>query len=91
MSDVDLDYFTSAATARAATEPDQILLGNINPVTVLRDRSPEDVAAAIAHGHLEAAGRYIVAAGCEVPRDTPLEHFRAMTEDLECWGQPPSD
>jgi MtaA/CmuA family methyltransferase len=76
---VDLDYFTPVDMARAAMGPDPILLGNINPVTELRNSTPDAVAAAIAQCHRQAGDRYIVGAGCEVPRDTPLENVRAMT------------
>jgi MtaA/CmuA family methyltransferase len=78
---VDLDYFTSVAAARAAMGPDQILLGNVNPVKVLRDGTPDDVTAAVRACRAEAADRYIVGAGCEVTRDTSLDNVRAM---LEC-------
>lgn len=77
---VDLDYLTSIAEAREAMGPDQILLGNLNPVSDLRDSTPERVTAAIAECHRQAGSRYIVGAGCEVPRDTPRENVRALTE-----------
>jgi uroporphyrinogen-III decarboxylase len=77
---VDLDYFTPVALAREAMGPSQILLGNIDPVAVLRGSTPESVTAAIAQCHREAGDRYIVGAGCEVPRDTPLANVQALTE-----------
>jgi MtaA/CmuA family methyltransferase len=77
---VDLDYFTSVASARAAMGPDQVLLGNIDPVRALRNSTPEAITAALAQCHREAGARYIVGAGCEVPRDTPPENVRAMTD-----------
>ena len=43
-------------------------------------RTPATVTAAIAECHREAGARYIVAAGCEVPRDTPHANVRAMVE-----------
>jgi MtaA/CmuA family methyltransferase len=77
---VDLDYLAPVAAARAAMGPDQILLGNINPVAELRDSTPAAVRAAIAACHREAGARYIVGAGCEVPRDTAPENVRAMID-----------
>jgi MtaA/CmuA family methyltransferase len=77
---VDLDYFTSVAKARAAMGPEQILLGNINPVSELRDSTPERITAAFAECHRQAGPRYIVGAGCEVPRDTPPENVRALVQ-----------
>lgn len=77
---VDLDSMAPMAEARAKMGRSQILLGNINPVTVLRAGNPDDVTRAIRTCHEEAGSRYIVGAGCEVPRDTPAENLRALTE-----------
>lgn len=77
---VDLDYPVSIAEARRAMGPAQILLGNVNPVAGLRDVTPEQVTAAFAECHQQAGPRYIVGAGCEVVRDTPLENVRAMID-----------
>ena len=75
---VDIDSKVSLAKARAAMGPDQVFSGNIDPVKTLRNGTPASVAAAIAQCHAEAGLRYIIAAGCEVPRDTPAENVRAM-------------
>lgn len=77
---VDLDYMVSVAEARRAMGPQQVLLGNLDPVRALRDGTPEAVRSAVAECHRQAGPRYIVGAGCEVPRDTPAENVRAMTE-----------
>jgi MtaA/CmuA family methyltransferase len=77
---VDLDYLSPVGMARAAMGPDQVLLGNIEPVGVLRNSTPESVTAAIAQCHREAGARYIVSAGCEVCRDTPEANLRALCE-----------
>ena len=75
---VDLDSLAPMAEGRAAMGPDQVLLGNIDPVRVLRNGTPDEVYAAVAECHRQAGDRFIVSAGCEVPRDTPLENVRAM-------------
>jgi uroporphyrinogen-III decarboxylase len=77
---VDLDYLSPLAMAREAMGPDQVLLGNLEPVGVLRNGTPESVAAAIAVCHREAGARYIVSAGCEVCRDTPEANLRALCD-----------
>jgi len=77
---VDLDYMVSVAEARRAMGPNQVLLGNLDPVRALRDGTPESVRSAVADCHRQAGPRFIVGAGCEVPRDTPAENVRAMTE-----------
>jgi MtaA/CmuA family methyltransferase len=75
---VDLDYLTPLAEARAAMGPQQVLLGNLEPVGVLRNGSPETVREAVAECHRQAGARYVVSAGCEVVRDTPEENLRAL-------------
>jgi uroporphyrinogen-III decarboxylase len=76
---VDVDYPVPMAEARARMV-DQVLLGNLNPVTVLRNGTPENVTAAVTRCHREAGARYIVGAGCEVPRDTPHTNLRALCD-----------
>jgi len=75
---VDLDYLAPMAEGRAAMGPDQVLLGNIDPVSVLRDSTPAQVSDAVAACHRAAGPRFIVGPGCETPRDTPDENFRAL-------------
>ncbi len=77
---VDLDYFTPVAAARAAMGEETALLGNIDPVRALRSATPESITRDIAECHRQAGPRYIVGAGCEIPRDTPLENVRALTQ-----------
>lgn len=76
---VDLDYPAPLADGRTAMGPDQVLLGNLNPVLILRDGTPEGVTTAIAECHRHAGPRYIVGAGCEIPRGTPPANVTALT------------
>lgn len=75
---VDLDFPSPLAEAREAMGPSQVLLGNIHPVRVLRDGTPDDVTSAIEECYNAAAPRYIVGAGCEIPRGTPPENVQAL-------------
>jgi uroporphyrinogen-III decarboxylase len=77
---VDLDSLAPISEARRKMGLNQILLGNLNPVTVLRNGNPATVTCAIAECHREAGPQFIVGAGCEVPRDTPLENLRALCD-----------
>ena len=77
---VDLDFMSPISEGRAKMGANQVLLGNVNPVTVMRNGTPEEVASAIAECHRQAGSRYIVGAGCELPRDTPPENVRALAE-----------
>jgi MtaA/CmuA family methyltransferase len=75
---VDLDYPTPMSVGRERMGPAQMLLGNIDPVRVVRDGSPETIVAAIRECHVQAGSRYIVGAGCEIPRDTPPANVYAL-------------
>jgi len=77
---VDLDWPAPISAARQTMGPNQVLLGNIDPVAVLRNGTPESVTAAVAECHKQAGNKYIVSAGCEVTRDTPHENVRAMRD-----------
>lgn len=75
---VDLDWMAPMADARREMGPGQTLLGNLDPVAVLRNGTPECVTRMAAGCHRAAGARYIVSAGCEVVRDTPVENLRAL-------------
>lgn len=75
---VDLDFFSPLADGRAAMGPEQVLLGNIDPVRALRDATVEAVDESMAECFRQAGPRWIVGAGCEVPVDTPEENVHAM-------------
>ena len=75
---MDLDSLSPVHEGREKMGPDQVSLGNVNPVQVLRNGAPEAVTEAVAACHAEAGARFIVGAGCEVTRDTAPANLRAM-------------
>jgi MtaA/CmuA family methyltransferase len=77
---VDLDYPSPVAEGRAAMGPEQVLLGNLHPVQVVRDGTPESIRTALAQCHREAGPHFIVGAGCEIPRGTPDANVQALTD-----------
>jgi MtaA/CmuA family methyltransferase len=83
---IDLDWMVSLERARAAMGTGQVLAGNIDPVAVLRRGTPELVAVGIKECHRQAVGRYIVAAGCEVPRGTPEANMFALRDYARAHG-----
>ena len=76
---VDLDL-APLNEARQQMGPDQILLGNIHPVHVLRNGNPTAVTSALTECHQQSGSRFIVGAGCEVARGTPHANMMAMTD-----------
>jgi MtaA/CmuA family methyltransferase len=77
---IDLDYFAPIAEARDVMGPEQVLLGNLDPVRVMRDGTPQSVIAGFAECHRQAGKRYIVGAGCEIPVGTPDANLHAALE-----------
>ncbi len=75
---VDLDSLVPLGPAREAAGPDQVLLGNLNPVSELMSSTPDAVAARVAACHREAGARFIVGAGCEIPAATPHANVDAL-------------
>lgn len=76
---VDIDYMVPMAEARQEM-PDQLICGNLDPVKALRAGTPEAIAAAVAQCHQAAGRRFVVGAGCEVPRDTAEANLLAMRD-----------
>ena len=77
---VDIDYPVPMEQARSQTGQQQTLAGNLDPVRDLRNGSPETIAQALTALQQLAGVRWIVAAGCEVVRDTPHENMHAMVK-----------
>lgn len=76
---VDLDSLVPMHEAREQMSG-QILLGNLNPVTVMRNGNPKTIQSEVARCHEAAGPRFIVGAGCEIPRDTPPENILALRD-----------
>jgi MtaA/CmuA family methyltransferase len=83
---IDVDSMVSMADARQLTGPDQVLCGNLDPVRSIRFGEPDTIRVALATCQEEAGVRYIVGGGCEIPRGTPLENFRAMVDFAHASG-----
>jgi MtaA/CmuA family methyltransferase len=77
---VDLDYPCPVDEARAAMGPMQVLLGNLEPVAILRNGTARQVREATLACRRAAGERYIIGPGCEIPPDTPEENVRAMMD-----------
>jgi len=76
---VDVDAMVPLEFARQQM-PEQIILGGIATVTVLQYGSPNEVLATVAKCHQAAGERYIIAGGCEVPRETPPANLIALRD-----------
>lgn len=84
---VDLDSMVPVKAAREALGPGCCLAGNISPVADLRNGTPAQVDSGLAACFRDAGGAfYAVAAGCEVPRDTPPQNLLAMARFAQAHG-----
>jgi MtaA/CmuA family methyltransferase len=83
---IDLDFFSPMGEARAAMGSDQPLLGNLDPVRLVRDGTPDSIRAELANCFSAAGPHYLVGAGCEIPRGTPPANVRALTEFARATG-----
>lgn len=77
---VDLDYPVSLDEARRAMGPGQVLAGNLDPVREVRNGNPLGIKKLLGERHRQAGDPWIVAAGCEIVRDTPHANLMAMSE-----------
>ena len=75
---VDLDWLSPVSEGREKMGPGQVLLGNLDPVRVLKNGTPESVYEAVGECHRQAGERFIVGPGCEVPRETPPANLKAL-------------
>ncbi|MGP8271286.1 MAG: uroporphyrinogen decarboxylase family protein [Terracidiphilus sp.] len=77
---VDIDYPVDLEKAREQMGPLQILAGNADPVRDIRNGVPKTITQLLETLQRQAGARWIVAAGCEIVRDTPHENLSAMVE-----------
>lgn len=77
-----LDYAVDLTAAAAAFGEGQFVMGNLDPVGVLRDGSPENIRS-MAEGlmaSMQGKGNFILSSGCDIPHDAPAENIRSFME-----------
>ena len=79
---VDCDWMVDLPRAAGLLEGKAVVCGNFDPVAVLLQGTPETVETAVASCLAATPPSSIIAAGCEVPRDTPEENFKAVAHAL---------
>lgn len=75
---IDIDSQVPAELARQKMGPDTLILGNIPTVAVMEKGTPDDVRHAAAECHRALGDKFILSAGCEVPRTTRIENMDAL-------------
>ncbi len=79
---LELDYQVDLVQARTQIPENMILIGNIEPVGVLVNATPDEVREQVSHllASSDELGRFILSTGCAIAPDTPPENLRAMVE-----------
>jgi uroporphyrinogen decarboxylase len=78
---IEVDHKVDLAYALDVVGDRSCVIGNVDPVTVLLQGTPEHVRrSADACLEIGAGGGYLLGSGCVVPRLTPLENVRAMVD-----------
>lgn len=81
---IDLDFMVDIERAAQILPQNMCICGNFNPVTVLYQGTPETVKAEVRRcKQIRDKNWNFISAGCEVPRDTPLENMIALKEAME--------
>ena len=78
---VDVDSMVDFAHAAAVLAPTPVC-GNIAPVDVIKDGTPDDVAAAVRQCVADGGPRCFIMGGCEIPVATPHANLAAIHEAL---------
>jgi len=80
---LDLDWMVDFETARKQCGDEIILCGNLDPVSCIKEQTPEKISECSRKLMNDQKGtRFILSGGCEIPRDTALENIIAMKTPL---------
>ena len=71
-------YFEARATGRTSAAIKRLIGMQARTARVMRNGTPEEVTREVMRCRQEAGERFIISAGCEIPRDTPEANLRAM-------------
>ncbi len=75
---LDVDHLTDMAAAREAVGRKVVLTGNLDPVSVVKNGTPQMIHEAVAAAYAAAGNPYMVNAGCEIPAGTAVQNLRAL-------------
>ncbi|MGI9264493.1 MAG: uroporphyrinogen decarboxylase family protein [Gammaproteobacteria bacterium] len=77
---IDVDYLVEDVGSFAAMlGPRQVIRGTCDPVGAVQNGTPETIEQVVIETARVTGGKCMVAAGCEIPLDTPHENLKAMS------------
>ena len=84
---IDLDWMVDLPTAAAVFGDGPVICGNMDPVGVMLQGSPETVVMSVTECLKTGGSRCISMAGCEIPVATPHANLHAQTRALMAFGK----
>ena len=80
---LSLDASVDLCQAAKEVSPDIVIMGNIDPVRVIAQESPEGVCAATRKllNDMEPYKNFILSSGCDIPYETPFENIDAFMKE----------
>ena len=82
---IDVDWMNDLQMAAEAMDG-LVICGNLDPVTVFLQGTPEDVYQGVLANAKSVGARWISAGGCEIPDETPIENLKAQSQALRDLG-----
>jgi len=79
---IDVDHMVNLAEVRSKLGNNVAIAGNMDPVALMRNGTPETVRDAVRKAYETSGNPYLVNAGCEIPAGTPVENLKALCEPL---------
>jgi len=81
---LDVDHMVDMGEVRRAVGRQVAIAGNLDPVSVIREGTPERIRAMLGEIYEKVGNPLMVNAGCEIPSGTPRENLRALCEPIAC-------
>ncbi|KAA9300287.1 MULTISPECIES: uroporphyrinogen decarboxylase family protein [Aerococcus] len=87
---ISLDQTVDLSLAKEKIGQDLALMGNVDPVRIFLQGSPEEVSQAVVDSYAKAGDNprgFIIRSGCQLPVDTPVANVEAFMETARSCAQ----
>ena len=79
---LDVDHMVDLKAARAALGNRVVIAGNMDPVSLIKNGSPDQIQDAVRRAFETVGSPYMVNAGCEIPSGAPAANLKALCEPV---------
>ena len=65
--------------------PDIVIIGNLSPIEILMEKEPDEIRKASAEllRNMNGVPNFVLASGCDLPVETPIENIKAMIDAIK--------